>query len=57
MKSAVFWGITQYRVVIVVNNCHTMPRNTPEDRGFHQHRGGSLKSTNVCYILYCSDMF
>jgi hypothetical protein len=29
-KSAVFWGITR--------------RNTPEDRRFHQHHGGSMKS-------------
>jgi hypothetical protein len=69
MKSAVFWGIMQCRVVIVyrrfgtmyrsssselsysdswpvrmgpvrcpetsVNNYHTTPRNTPEDRRFH----------------------
>jgi hypothetical protein len=26
------------------NNYHTTPHNTPEDRRFHQHRGGSLKS-------------
>jgi hypothetical protein len=42
VKSAVFWGITRRRVVIVyrrcpetsVNNYHTTPRNTPEDRNF-----------------------
>jgi hypothetical protein len=27
-----------------VNNYHTTPRNTPEDRRSHQHRDGSLKS-------------
>ena len=33
-----------------VNNYHTTPCNTPEDRRFHQHRGGSLKSM----LVYCS---
>jgi hypothetical protein len=28
-----------------VNNYHMTPRNIPEDRRYHQHRGGSLKST------------
>jgi hypothetical protein len=27
-----------------VNNYHTTPRNIPEERRSHQHRGGSLKS-------------
>jgi hypothetical protein len=27
-----------------VNNYHKTPRNTPEERRYHQHRGGSLKS-------------
>jgi hypothetical protein len=27
-----------------VNNYHTRPRNIPEERRSHQHRGGSLKS-------------
>jgi hypothetical protein len=44
MKSSVFWGITRRRVVIVY---HTTPRNNPEDRRVHQHRGGSLKSRTV----------
>jgi hypothetical protein len=37
LKSDVFWGITRLRVVIVVNNYHTTPRNTPEERRSHQH--------------------
>ena len=41
INSAVFWGITWCRVV---NNYHMTLRNTPEDRRFHQHRCGSLKS-------------
>jgi hypothetical protein len=32
-----------------VNNYHTTPRNTPEDRRFNQLRGGSLKSK--CTLL------
>jgi hypothetical protein len=28
----------------MVNNYHTTPRNIPEERKSHQHRGGSLKS-------------
>jgi hypothetical protein len=28
----------------LVNNYHTTPCNNPEDHGFHQHHGGSLKS-------------
>jgi hypothetical protein len=27
-----------------VNNYHITPRNIPEERRSHQHRGGSLKS-------------
>jgi hypothetical protein len=27
-----------------VNNYHTTPRNIQEERRYHQHRGGSLKS-------------
>jgi hypothetical protein len=30
-----------------VNNYHTTPCNIPEERGSHQHRGGSLKSRSV----------
>jgi hypothetical protein len=30
-----------------VNNCHMTPRNTPEDRRFNQHRGGSLKLRHI----------
>jgi hypothetical protein len=30
-----------------VNSCHTTPRNIPEERRSHQHRGGSLKSRTV----------
>jgi hypothetical protein len=30
-----------------VNNYHTTPRNTPEERRSHQHRGGRLKSRRV----------
>jgi hypothetical protein len=41
LKSAVFWGITRRRVVTVYR---TTPCNTPEDRRFDQHPGGSLKS-------------
>jgi hypothetical protein len=35
----------------LLNNYHTTPRNTPEDRRFHQRRGGSLKSLCVSIIL------
>jgi hypothetical protein len=34
-----------------VNNYHTTPRNTPEERRSHQHRGGSLKSRMDCLTL------
>ena len=37
-KSVVFWVITRR---------HTTPCNNPEDRRFHQHRGGSLKSRSA----------
>jgi hypothetical protein len=30
-----------------VNNYHTMSRNIPEERRSHQHRGGSLKSSDL----------
>jgi hypothetical protein len=30
-----------------VNNYHTTPRNIPEERRYHQHRGGNLKSRNL----------
>jgi hypothetical protein len=30
-----------------VNNYHTTPRNFPEERRFHQHRGGSLESNSA----------
>ena len=33
-----------------VNNYHTTPSNTPEDRRFHQHRGGNLKSSRTFVI-------
>jgi hypothetical protein len=39
LKSAVFWGVTRRRVVIVyrrLHNYHTTPLNTPEDRTFHE---------------------
>jgi hypothetical protein len=39
--SVVFWVITRRRVVII----YTTPCNNPEDRRFHQHRHGSLKSS------------
>jgi hypothetical protein len=47
-KSAVFWGITRRRVV---NNYHTTLSNTSEDRRFHQHRGGSLKSIIIKSLM------
>ena len=30
-----------------VNNYNTKPRNIPEERRSHQHRGGSLKSNRL----------
>jgi hypothetical protein len=35
-----------------LKNYHTTSRNTPEDRRFHQHHGGSLKSK--CWQLWCT---
>jgi hypothetical protein len=35
-----------------VNNYHTTPCNNPEDHRFHQHCGGSLKSTLVLLSPY-----
>jgi hypothetical protein len=35
-----------------INNYHTRPRNTPEDRRFYQHRGRSLKSFYAWYFTY-----
>jgi hypothetical protein len=34
----------------LVNNYHMMPRNIPEERGYHQHCGGSLKSKLSKYM-------
>jgi hypothetical protein len=34
-----------------VNNYHTTPRNVPEERRSHEHRGGSLKSKE-CQIEF-----
>ena len=33
-------------------NYHTTPRNIPEDRRSHQHRGGSLQSR---FMMLCSE--
>jgi hypothetical protein len=35
-----------------VNSYHTTPRNIPEERRSHEHRGGSLKSTFVCLFVH-----
>jgi hypothetical protein len=40
MRSALFWDITRRRVVIVYR----------QERGSHQHRGGSLKSNFVIWL-------
>jgi hypothetical protein len=53
--SALFWDITQRRVVIL---CHSTLRNIPEERGSDHHGGGSLKSRmihilNVKYHASC----
>jgi hypothetical protein len=34
-----------------VNNYHTTPRNIPEERRSHKHRGGSLKSKLFVFIV------
>jgi hypothetical protein len=45
-----------------INNYHVMPRNTPEDHRFHQHRGRTLKSRKsmvnfcVCSVLKTSSL-
>jgi hypothetical protein len=55
IRSALFWGLTQRRMVILYRRfgTHTLSRNedyhptllkTPEERRSHQHRGGSPKS-------------
>jgi hypothetical protein len=42
----------------VVNNYHITLRNIPEERRYHQHRGGSLKSRSVYLsILYRNGIF
>jgi hypothetical protein len=43
MESAVLWGITRRRVVIVYRHIGTTYWSQ-EDHRFHQHRGGGLKS-------------
>jgi hypothetical protein len=65
LRSAFFWDITRRRVVIVFRRCpetsvikyHTTPRNTPEERRSHQHRGGSLKSANSANTNDCAESF
>jgi hypothetical protein len=35
----------------LVNNYHATPRNIPEERRSHQHRGGSLKSWLIIFLF------
>jgi hypothetical protein len=49
MISAIFWDITQRHVAICY---HSTPRNIPEERRSHHHRGGSLKSIPVFIIAF-----
>jgi hypothetical protein len=35
-----------------VNNYHKTPGNTPEDRRFHQRRGGSVKSRLILTVIH-----
>jgi hypothetical protein len=44
MRSALFWGITQRRMVTLY---HPTLRNNPEVRRSHRRRSGSLKTRTV----------
>ena len=36
--------------MLVINNHYSL-RNNPEERSSHVHRGGSLKSRNISYVV------
>jgi hypothetical protein len=51
------WPVRIHCPETSINNYHTTPRNTPEDRRFRQHRGGSLKSRLFTYSSLSIRMF